>query len=150
VSYYYDAVIRDVINELLEEQNSTMEKITVNKADLLAKLQANRNDHQDIYQEALDGFAEEATRELEEQLQLLREGKRRDLRVIMQVPRDHTGDYDRAIAMIEMSLGDTVTLSETDFAQYVMDDWGWQSQFLSNVYGSTRAYSKFDTRYEVS
>ncbi len=53
------------------------------------------------------------------------------------------------IAMIEMSIGETVVLTEGDFAQYVMDDWGWQDQFLSNTYGSKTATGKFSDRYEV-
>lgn len=129
-----------------------MEKITVNKAELLERLHANRADHEGIFQEAIDGFAEEATNQLEDQLELLRDGRRRDVRVSIVAPQDHTSDYDRAIAMVGMALGDTITLSETDFAQYVMDDWHWQAHFLSNSYGSSRATGKFgkDSRYEVS
>ena len=127
-----------------------MEKITVNKTELLAKLEQNRSDHRGIFEEALAGFAREAERELNERLNQLREGLRRDLVIRKPVPTDHTNDYDRAISMIQMSLGDTVTLSENDFAQYVMDDWGWQGQFLSNTYGSAQASAKFSGSYVVS
>lgn len=128
-----------------------MEKITVNKADLLAKLEQNRTDHRGIFEEALDGFAREAEQELNLRLTQLREGLRRDLVIRKPVPTDHTNDYDRAIAMIQMSIGETVTLDEQDFAQYVMDDWGWQGQFLSNTYGSGTAKAKFsNSSYVVS
>lgn len=39
--------------------------------------------------------------------------------------------------MLEMDLADTVDLSETDYAQYVLDDWEWKRQFL----GTSRVYS---------
>lgn len=123
-----------------------MREITVAKAELLAKLQGNRTDHRAIFEEALEGFRREAEAELEMQLVTLRAGKRRNVVVQKIVPQDHTADYDRAIAMIEMSIGDTVTLDEHDFAQYVMDDWGWQGQFLSNTYGSQTATTKFGSR----
>lgn len=123
-----------------------MQEITVDKAELLSKLQQNRTDHRRIFEEALEGFRAEAIAELEQRLADLRAGKRRDLMVRKIVPQDHTGDYDRAVAMIEMSIGDTITLSENDFAQYVMDDWGWQDQFLSNTYGSRSAAAKFGSR----
>lgn len=126
-----------------------MEKITVAKEDLLAKLRANRGDHRSIFEEALTGFATEVTRDLQIAIDDIRRGKRRDVRVYRTVPKDHTSEYDRAIAMIEMAIGDTIVLSETDFAQYVMDDWGWQDQFLSNTYGSKTATGKFSDRYQV-
>jgi hypothetical protein len=127
-----------------------MREITVDKTELLAKIRANRLDHRAIFEEALAGFQAEAERELNEQIVRLHSGLRRDILVRKPVPVDHTGDYDRAIAMIEMSMGDTMTLEENDFAQYVMDDWGWQGQFLSNTYGSRQAISKFSHTYAVS
>jgi hypothetical protein len=126
-----------------------MEKITVEKAALLEKLRENRANHRAIFEEAMDGFQAQAERELKALLSDLRKGVRQTIRMNRSVPSDHTMDYDRAVAMIEMSLGDTITLSENDFAQYVMDDWGWQDQFLSNTYGSKTAASKFSDRYTV-
>jgi len=127
-----------------------MKEITVPKEALLAKLKENRDDHRAIFEEALVGYETESIGELQQQLDLLRAGKRRDIRIIKVVPRDHTSDYNRAIAMIEMAIGDTITLSERDFAQYVMDDWGWQGEFLSNAYGSGTATAKFGDSYVVS
>lgn len=126
-----------------------MEKITVKKDDLLGKLRENRDDHRRIFEEALAGFGREVAMQLERTLRDIRAGRNRDVRVYASVPKDHTNDYNRAIAMIEMSIGDDITLSESDFAQYVMDDWGWQDQFLSNSYGSKTATGKFSDRYDV-
>lgn len=126
-----------------------MEKIEVAKAELLEKIQQNRSDHRAIFEEALEGFRRDAEQALERMLAGIRAGRRADVSIGMSLPRDHTGDYDRAIAMVQMSIGDTVTLSEEDFAQYVMDDWGWQRGFLSNTYGSSTAVGKFSDRYNV-
>jgi len=127
-----------------------MQNITVAKTELLEKLRTNRNDHRAIFEEALSGFEREVTAELNRAIANIRDGRRRDVRVYRQVPKDHTADYDRAISMVEMSIGDTFVLSESDFAQYVVDDWGWQDQFLSNSYGSKTARGKFSDRYDVS
>jgi len=127
-----------------------MKELTVPKDDLLIRLKQNRDDHRAIFEEALTGYQAESEAELQQQLELLRAGKRRDIRIIKVVPRDHTSDYNRAVAMIEMALGDTITLSERDFAQYVMDDWGWQGEFLSNSYGSGTASDQFGDVYTVS
>lgn len=126
-----------------------MENIQVNKAELLEKIKQNRADHRAIFEEALDGFRAQAIEVLNRALDNVKAGNRQDISISRLVPRDHTGDYDRAIAMIEMSLGETIVLSEDDFAQYVMDDWGWQRSFLSNTYGSSTATGKFSDRYTV-
>lgn len=126
-----------------------MEKIVVDKAELLEKIKQNRADHRLIFDEALKGFKQQVEEELSRLLADARAGKRQDIRVVKYVPKDHTGDYDRTIAMIEMAKGDEVTLSEQDFAMYVMDDWGWQAEFLSNTYGSSTAQGKFSDVYTV-
>jgi hypothetical protein len=127
-----------------------MEKITVRKDELLEKLRANRADHRRIFEEALDGFRRDAVAELERRIADIRNNKREDVQVFRSVPKDHTSSYDRAIAMIEMSVADTIVLSEADFARYVMDDWGWQRAFVANSYGSQTASGKFSDRYTTT
>ena len=124
-----------------------MKEVEVKKFDLLAIIMANRDDHRQIFEEALIGFDQEAKKLLEQQLDRLRAGKRRDIRVTLPVPVDHTSDYERAIKMVQMSVGDTLVISERDFAQYVMDDWGWREEFLSNSYGSSLASVKFGRNF---
>lgn len=109
-----------------------MEEVTVNKAELLEALRANREDHRKIFEEALVGYAKEAQAELREHLKRLAAGKRRNIYIQKIVPEDHTRDYDTAIRMFEMALGETVVLKEKDFRQYVMDDWGWAKQFSNH------------------
>lgn len=41
-------------------------------------------------------------------------------------PIDRTKDYDRVIAMLEMSVEDEVELEEHDFDRYVLDNWEWK------------------------
>jgi hypothetical protein len=124
-----------------------VEKVTVAKDELLAKLRQNREDHIQIFFEAMDGFRAKAEAELQQQLDLVRSGHNKDIRVYLSAPVDHSNDYDRAIAMIEMALGGEIVLSEHDFVQYVLDDWKWQEYFVSNSYGSTSATGKFGDRY---
>jgi hypothetical protein len=126
-----------------------METILVKKDQLLAKLQQTRADHRAIFEEALVGFQAKVNEEVERLVLRSHAGFRDDIRISIKAPEDHTRDYDRAIAMVEMSVDDTIALSEHDFAQYVMDDWGWQGQFLRNVYGSNTANSKFSDSYVV-
>src|SRR5712691_5041857 len=101
-----------------------MENIVVKKNELLAVLNKNLSDHRQIFEGALVGFQREVEAELQEHISKINAGKRYNLFINKAVPTDHTLDYDRAIRIVEMAIGDTITLSERDFAQYVMDDWG--------------------------
>jgi hypothetical protein len=114
-----------------------MQRIKVEKAKLLGILKKNRKAHHDIFIEAQKGFRKVVIDELEKRLGLARDGKRIDQYLRLPEPVDHTRDYDRVISMLEMDLNETVDLSETDYSQYVMDDWDWKRQFL----GTNRAYS---------
>lgn len=129
-----------------------MEKITVDKAELLEILERNRDQHRAVFEEALTGFKEKVVKDLEQWIADIRAGRTvTDVRIIRLAPRDHTRDYDRAIEMIKMSLADTVELTEKDFQFYVQDDWGWQREFLANArtYNSPRAEALTVDYYEV-
>ncbi len=48
------------------------------------------------------------------------------------MPEDHTRDYDRRIKMYEMDIDDTIEMTEQEFAQYVLDDWGWKQAWTTS------------------
>ena len=127
-----------------------MENVTVNKIELLEKIKQNRTDHRQIFEEALTGFQAKVEAELKALVKRARDGLKDSVRLNFLAPEDHTRDYDRVIAMIEMSVGVEIELSEYDFSKYVMDEWEWQGKFLSNTYGSRTATGKFGESYAVS
>ena len=114
-----------------------MKDITMKKSVLLDKLRENQRAHKAIFDEAVDGYKKQALALLEEHLKRIRDGKMIEVAVHLPVPENHTRDYDRVIAMMELDIAETVVLSEGDFAQYVLDDWKWKRQFLE----SSKAYS---------
>lgn len=108
-----------------------MREVTVEKKQLRQKLVENRDKHRGIFEEALAGFQREAIRLLEEQLDRARKGLKRTVFVRLECPEDHTTEYDRVIAMLDMEVSDKVSLSEQEFSQFVQDDWSWQRQWLA-------------------
>lgn len=115
-----------------------MERVKVNKAELLKILETNRGKHRQIFEEACDGYQKAVVRELESQLKRAKEGIRRSIVISIPAPIDQTREYDRAIAMMKMSVEAEVLLTELDFRCYVLDDWDWKQKFLT----SSRAYSQ--------
>lgn len=51
---------------------------------------------------------------------------------IVQVP-DHSGDYQRVIRMVDMSVEDVIELTAREFDQYIMDNWNWKDIFNETI-----------------
>jgi hypothetical protein len=115
-----------------------MEHIKVNKLELISTLEQNRTKHRQIFEEACVGYQKAVIKELESQLKRAKEGIRRSMVISIPAPVDQTKEYDRAIAMLKMSVDNEVMLSERDFQCYVLDDWEWKQKFLT----ASRVYSR--------
>lgn len=111
-----------------------MREVTVKVQELLAIIERNREGHRNLFLEAQKEYREQVIQVLERNLQLAREGRPVPVSFHFNVPQDHTRDYDRVITMLRMHQGETIDIEETEFSQYVMDDWKWKNQFLSNEY----------------
>lgn len=110
-----------------------MQTITVPKEKLLATLQENREAHRETFLKAQGVFRERVITALDERLQAIRDGQKIDLQIYMPEPVDYTDSYDRAIAMVEWAVGDTMELSEKDFKQFVLNDWDWGRMFAEST-----------------
>jgi len=108
-----------------------MEKVTVRKDELLEALKTNREGHRAQFLQAQEGWKIRIVEELERRTEDARNGKFINARFFFQEPEDHTTEYDRAIRMVEMEISDTIVMAEHEFAQYVMDDWGWKAQWAA-------------------
>lgn len=118
----------------------------IDKSALVAILTENRDKHRAIFLEAVEGYRNEAVKQLEDHLRRVKDGTMVQVQVYLPVPEQHTHDYERVIRMVELHTEDTITLTESDVAQYVMDDWAWKRQFLASnsSYSATAAASLGD------
>ncbi len=118
---------------------ATMRESRVPKEGLLKKIKENRRKHVEEYEESVQGYKEaalqaidEATQQLKRRVGELKEGQVVRLHAVqfnLQVPENHSKDYDRAIAMLEMSIDNEITIKADEFSRYVMDDWEWKEDF---------------------
>ncbi len=125
---------------MLDDFQPTMNGIRVSVAALISKLTINREFHRQAFDEAVVGYRHKAQEQLQRNLDLIAKNSGAfDIRVGLTVPKEHTKDYDRALKMLEFSLDEEIILSQEEFAQYIMDDWGWQQEFTAtNVMYSGR------------
>lgn len=121
-----------------------MDKVTLNKNDLLKKVSANREAHQKMYQEALEGYRKEVAETLTKQLAVANQNKDVDLTELYQLakPALHLKEYDRVINMLSHHQGNTVDLSNRDFGRFFEDDWEWKEQWLTSNSKYTMAMMK--------
>jgi hypothetical protein len=105
--------------------------VTVNAADLIDKLIANREAHAAMYAEAVAGFKAAARRKLEKALDKC--DGRQDLFVSLKAPQNYTSAYDTAIHALEMHLDDgntSIPLDASTFRKLAEDQWDWTDAWL--------------------
>jgi hypothetical protein len=103
-----------------------MHSVKVKRIDLLAKIKVNRDGHRDLFLKAQEGYRLDFIAELEQHLKDARDRKKITRSLSLPEPQDHTEDYDSVIAMLEMSVEDTIELDAGSFQQYVLDKWTWK------------------------
>lgn len=114
-----------------------MHNVLMDKGTLLGIVAENRDKHRQLFEEALEAFREKAIENLEARIRQIRDGGKIDLYLDLQQPEDHTEDYDRVIEMLQYEVENEVKLSNTEFAQYVQDNWGWKTAFTQTYVSNT-------------
>ena len=110
-----------------------MKQVTVKKAELRDVVEENRSNHQAMFDEAVEGYRQRAVELLDEHINRIKKGKIEEVFVRLPKPEDHTHDYDRVLMMIEMEVDDQITLTASEFENYVMDYWPWKQEFLATT-----------------
>lgn len=124
-----------------------MFSITVDKIDLITKVKANRDEHRQVFEEAIVGYRKFVHEQLEAMIAQLEAGKTIKQSFSFVIPEDHTDDYDRVIGMLEMDLEGRIVLDESLYRMYVDNDWDWARNFAVSNSGYTQmagtSYGKF-------
>lgn len=118
-----------------------MHNITVHKNELISKLIENRDQHKEEYDAAIVLYKKQFVAESAKYAQEVAAAAEQDgvqfpVFKYLPLPEEHTDDYNRVIALMEWEVDSQVELSESDFRQYVLNDWSWSHSFAAN----TRSY----------
>ena len=106
-----------------------LNNVNLDKRELRSVVQTNRDNHRALFEEAMEGYKRLVVRELERKISDVERGIQIDHRIQLEIPEDHTKDYDRVLKMLDMSQDTSIELGERAFDQYVMDNWGWSEEF---------------------
>ena len=96
-------------------------EITVKKVELISKIQQHRENHKIEYAKAVEAYKIEAKKQLLKELKALKNGSLQ-IRVNLVAPSNKTDEYDKIISMFEWEINDSVTLSQGEFNEYVLDE----------------------------
>jgi hypothetical protein len=108
-----------------------IQHIAVKKDALIAALKKNRDGHRSQYEEAHAGYRKALIETVGRMYDDAKKGLEVAHMIHLDIPEDHTRDYDRLVGMLDMSIDETVLITATEYSQYVMDDWGWKERFIS-------------------
>lgn len=122
----------------------------IDKAVLLEILRENKRRHQEVFEEAVEGWRRHVLDILAEKEKLIRAGRLpKAITISLPAPENHTRDYDRVIGMLELHQGNTFTLGDQEYSCYVNDDWDWKRRWtISNSgYASGKFAEVYGTDY---
>ena len=137
--------------------------IVVLKLDLINILTINEAGHEAVYEKAIAAYRVKAIDALDQMLEQVRSGHlfaRQDVPPVLArqvkaripplaggvvalamyhlpTPENHVADYQRAIDMLNLHQGDTVTLSEDAYRKLVDDEWEWSALWTHNTLAYT-------------
>lgn len=138
----------------MREIRNTERTTVVNTSSLLKTLKDNRASHLSEYQDAVEGYLEEASKRLDDeykkgQAELNKAFKRtqeelkvfdpekaqdtivfcRSIQFNLMAPRNFVDAYDQAIQMMEWETRTEVELTTTEFRCFIMNKWDWMESF---------------------
>ena len=110
-------------------------EVTVNKANLIQKIKENKANHEVEYLKAVEAYKVEAEKQLKQQLEALAQGSL-SIRVNLVAPSNKSDEYDKIIQIFEWDITDEVTLSQSEFNEYVLDETSFarEAKMLNSTY----------------
>ena len=112
--------------------------ITVQKRNLIEKIEENKANHVKEYAKAVIAYKKEALRQLNDLLLKVNDGVL-DAKLDLITPIDNSKNYDRVVEMFEWEVEDEVELEQDEFKEYIQDttDFAVRAKMSNTFYNST-------------
>ena len=109
--------------------------IKVKKADLIAKIKENKENHVKEFEKATYAYREEALRQLRTQLERV-EGGALDAKLDLITPVNNAENYDNILEMFTWEVEEIVELGQDEFQEYVQDttDFAVKAKMSNSAY----------------
>jgi len=117
-----------------------MEKIKVNKLNLLEVLNKNRNQHIEDYKLAVEGYKILSKKALQKKLKELKNLNDENYNEFslyfshIEKPVSHEDDFDTVIGMLNITIETDINISASEYKQYYLNEWQWKRDwYFSNT-----------------
>jgi len=111
-----------------------MQEVIVKKDELLEILMKNKATHIDEFVESVADYKELVIKIAKKNLELAETGEIESIgktESLPSKPRSYEKSYTKSIRMLELSVEETIKLSEDEFSELVLDEWNWKRGFDS-------------------
>lgn len=111
----------------------TLTETRIEKQKLLEVLRDNLKKHVTEYDAAMNDYWEALEIYHSSQLDRAKLRTKKGPEILAPIePTSQAKEYEKVIRQLELSIDDRVTLNDTQFQTYVMDDWFWKPTFQMN------------------
>ena len=110
-----------------------MNTVQIERKELLRILKENKEKHVQEYNEAIVERNIVVVEQMRELIVQFESGEKDLEHITFPLPKSQEKEYNKAIRMVELDVRDSIELSEHDFEQWVLDEWGWKHVFASTA-----------------
>lgn len=116
-----------------------MDKIKMDRDELLEKLVANRAKHKDEFEAGLKIWKKKATKALKKAATKAEKKGWIEIYPLSALPKpeNYLSSYDDAIARVEADIRPELELDDREFSAWVQDNWNWRGAFAMNTQSYT-------------
>jgi hypothetical protein len=119
-----------------------MDKVQVNKEELIAVLTKNRDQHKKDFEAAMGGYRLVAEAELKKRLKKVRSGQEFNLNFYkLHVPDSHVKEYQNVIDMLGVCSDVNISITMEDYLKYYKNEWSWCSSWQYSNSGYATLYN---------
>jgi len=104
-----------------------MDTITVKKKDIISALEKNKKKHIKAYEKAVQEYDKIARKQIKEFEKELDKGNM-GMQINLTTPINNSARYSKLINMFELELKDEIELSQSQFDEFIHDEFGWSRQ----------------------
>ena len=117
-----------------------MQTVKIEKKKLKEILKKNLTKHQEEYKEAAEGYRQECLKFLEKITAEIKDGKIMSIYFSEKKPISYVHLYQKVLSMLDYSSDEQITLTSSEFENYVQDQWAWTDDWSASnsKYLSTR------------
>jgi len=104
----------------------------MDKSELLAIIEANRDNHNEEFDRAVEVYRGRAVDELQRTIKRLGDGETLDLHFTLPKPVNYSNEYNTVIGMLKHHQGSSITLDYDEYQRFVENKWEWSAHFAAN------------------